>query len=164
MAIFEMLILLKKSDKMPKWVSIFKMESTMGVVLTFMVVAFYLNFVAVGQGYSYFKLYEGHDFFFHFLIPVLAAVSFIFFEKRKDIEFKYTFINITHLVMYIIFYAINVLTHLENGKAIRKYDWYYFATGEVWMIFPMGLLILILGYGFGFALWILNKKFIKDVE
>lgn len=161
MLIFEILYLVKKTNKIPKWVSIFKMISTVGVVLTFMVVAFYLNFVAVSQGYSYFRLYQGTDFFFHFLVPVLAAISFMFFEGRKDIKFRYTFVNLIHLLGYIIFYAINVLTHLQNGKAIRKYDWYYFATGDLWLMFPVGLLILLLGYGFGFGLWIINKKFAK---
>jgi hypothetical protein len=28
-------------------------------------------------------------------------------------------------------------------------------------MFPVGLLILLLGYGFGFGLWIINKKFAK---
>ena len=162
MAIFELLVLIGKIKELPKWVSILKMSSCVGVILTFLVVAFYLNFVAMSLGYSYFKMYEGREFLYHFLVPVLAGISFIFFEKRKDISFKMTFLGAIHLLGYIIFYAINVLCHLQNGQAIRKYDWYYFATGEIWQMFPVGIAILIGGYGIGVGIWILNKKFIKE--
>ena len=129
--VFDILILLKKYNELPKWLRILKMITTTGVTLTFLVVVFYLGFVAIAEGYSYFIMFENTNICFHFLTPVSAIISFILFEGKKDINIKNTFLNIIHMVGYSIFYAINVFTHLNpDGSVNRKYDWYYFVLGE----------------------------------
>ena len=56
--VFEVLVLLKKKEKLPPWLLTLKMVTTTGVALTFFVVAFFLSFIAVAQGYSYFILFR----------------------------------------------------------------------------------------------------------
>ena len=155
--IFEILILIKKRKNLPNWLNKLKMITTTGVSLTLVVVVFYLGFVAISQGYNYFIVFRGTNICFHFLTPVSAILSFILFEG-SNINFKFTFLNLIHMVSYTIFYVINVFTHLNNGKADKKYDWYYFVVGENYTIIFMVVIILIVTYFIGFSLWILNKK------
>ncbi|MBQ9448724.1 MAG: hypothetical protein IJU60_02470 [Acholeplasmatales bacterium] len=164
LVVLEILILRGKKEKLPRWSRILKMATTLSVIVTCLVVVFYLSFVAVSLGYSYFILFEEYNLFFHLLTPVMATISFVFFERDNDIPFKYTFLNLTHLIIYMIAYAINVFVHLDaNGKATRKYDWYYFVTGDFWLIIPEGLALLILAYGAGVAIWYFNRRNIQNV-
>ena len=157
--IFEILILLKKRNELPNWVKVVKMVTTTGVTLTFIVVVFYLGFVAVSQGRNYFIVFRNTNVFFHFLTPVSAILSFILFEGTDGIKFKLTFLNVIHMVGYSIFYAINVFTHLSSdGKVQRKYDWYYFVQGENWTFAIMAIGLLLVTFGIGFILWWSNKK------
>ncbi|MCR4898389.1 MAG: hypothetical protein K5892_04090, partial [Acholeplasmatales bacterium] len=129
--IFDILILLKKKDEIPTWLRTAKMVVTTGVTLTFLVVVFYLGFVAIAEGYSYFIMFNDTNICFHLLTPISAIISFILFEGSKDIKFKLTFLNMIHMSIYTIFYSINVFTHLnEDGSVNRKYDWYYFVQGD----------------------------------
>lgn len=157
--VFDILIILKKRNELPEWLKIVKMVTTTGVALTFLVVVFYLGFVAVAQGYSYFILFRNTNLFFHFLTPLSAIISFLLFEGSSKIKLKYTFLNMIHMVGYTIFYAINVFTHLNSdGSVNRKYDWYYFALGENWTFIFVVLGMLIITYGIGFSLWFINRK------
>ncbi len=157
--VFEILILFKKLDKLPKIINIIKMISTTGVTLTLLVVVFYLGFVAIHEGYSYFILFKGANLFFHFLTPLSAIISFIFFESNSGIKKRYTFLNLLHMISYTIFYAINVFSHLTaDGKVQRKYDWYYFINGENWTFIIVGIIMILATYLIGFLLWLLNKK------
>ena len=157
--IFEILILLKKRNELPKWVKVVKMVTTTGVTLTFIVVVFYLGFVAVAQGHNYFIVFRNTNVFFHFLTPLSAILSFVLFEGTDEINFKLTFLNVIHMAGYSIFYTINVFTHLSSdGKVQRKYDWYYFVQGENWTLGAMAIGLLLVTFGIGFILWWSNKK------
>ena len=162
MIVFEILILIKKKSELPLWVKTFKMVSVTGVSLTFLVVTFYLGFVAISQGYSYFILFRGNNLFFHFLTPVAGIISFILFEGTTEIKYKYTFFNMIHMICYTIFYTINVCIHLKpDGTVERTYDWYYFVVGGIGT-FPFVIIAMIIfTYGIGFGLWIANKSIAK---
>ena len=162
MIVFEILILIKKKSELPLWVKTFKMVSVTGVSLTFLVVTFYLGFVAISQGYSYFILFRGNNLFFHFLTPVAGIISFILFEGTTEIKYKYTFFNMVHMICYTIFYTINVCIHLKSdGTVERTYDWYYFVVGGIGT-FPFVIIAMIIfTYGIGFGLWIANKSIAK---
>ncbi len=162
--VFEVLIILGKKDKLPDWLRIVKMVTTTAVTLTLLVVLFYLGFVAVAEGYSYFIMFRNTNICFHLLTPISAIVSFILFEGGNKINIKFTFLNIIHMVLYSIFYTINVFTHLTpEGKVDRKYDWYYFVLGENWTFIFVVIAILSLTYGIGFSLWILNRQLSKNM-
>ncbi len=157
--VFEILIILKKKEELPLWLKTVKMITTTGVALTLLVVVFYLGFVAIAEGYSYFIMFYNTNICFHLLTPLSAIISFIFFEGTNKINFKLTFLNIVHMFIYTIFYSINVLTHLNpDGSVSRKYDWYYFVNGGYISFIFIILGMLIFTYGIGFSLWYTNKK------
>ncbi len=162
--IYDLLILLKKKEELPMWLKITKMVTTTAVALTFFTVVFYLGFVAVAQGQSYFSLFKDETFIMHFLTPVLAIISFIFFDSGKEINFKFSFLNLIHMLLYTIYYSINIFVHLDNGKVDKKYDWYSFVIGDFWTIGVVFIVIVGITYGTGFGLWILNKKFNKALN
>ena len=160
--VFEILILLKKIDKLPVWLKTIKMVTNTGVFLTLVVVVFFLGFVAIAEGYSYFILFQDENLFFHFLTPLIAVISFTFFEKGDDIKFKYTFFNIIHMVLYANFYVINVMLELIKDDAIKRYDWYYFfAIDNNFLSFLIIFFGVILTYGLGFIMWFINRKLYK---
>ena len=162
--VYEVLIILKKKDKLPDWLRIVKMVTTTAVTLTLLVVLFYLGFVAIAEGYSYFIMFRNTNICFHLLTPISAILSFILFEGGNKINFKFTFLNLIHMISYSIFYSINVFTHLTpDGKVDRKYDWYYFVLGENWTFVFVVIGVLTLTYLIGFSLWILNRKFSKNM-
>lgn len=162
--VYEVLIILKKKDKLPDWLRIVKMVTTTAVTLTLLVVLFYLGFVAIAEGYSYFIMFRNTNICFHLLTPISAILSFILFEGGNKINFKFTFLNLIHMISYSIFYSINVFTHLTpEGKVDRKYDWYYFVLGENWTFVFVVIGVLTLTYLIGFSLWILNRKFSKNM-
>ncbi len=162
--VYEVLIILKKKDKLPDWLRIVKMVTTTAVTLTLLVVLFYLGFVAIAEGYSYFIMFRKTNICFHLLTPISAILSFILFEGGNKINFKFTFLNLIHMISYSIFYSINVFTHLTpEGKVDRKYDWYYFVLGENWTFVFVVIGVLTLTYLIGFSLWILNRKISKNM-
>ena len=156
--VYEILLLKGKVNKIPFILYIFKFVMTVGVALTFATVAFLLGFIAPG---GYFSLFVDSNLFFHLLIPLLSIISFIFFEPNDLIRFKHSFLGLIPMGIYSIFYTINALAHLENGKVSYEYDWYGFAQGGV-AIFPFVILGMILAtYLICFLLYIGNKKLAK---
>lgn len=163
MVVFEILVILKKKEELPLWLKVLKMITTTAVTLTFLVVVFYLGFVAIAEGYSYFIMFRSTNFCFHFLTPLSAIISFILFENTNKIKYRLTFLNMIHMVLYTIFYAINVFTHLNpDGSVNRAYDWYYFVLGEKYTFIFVVIGMLLITYGIGFILWLLNKKLYKE--
>ena len=78
---FEILIILKKKEELPHWLKITKMVSTTAVALTLLTVVFYLGFVAVAEGYSYFIMFQNTNICFHLLtLDNLLLLFYILIE------------------------------------------------------------------------------------
>ena len=80
------------------------------------------------------------------------------FERNDEISFKFTFISLIPTFVYVIFYTLNVLLHLENGKTTYDYDLYGFLDGGIGFAFFVLPFMLIFAYGISFVLWKINKK------
>ena len=80
------------------------------------------------------------------------------FERNDEISFKFTFISLIPTFVYVIFYTLNVLLHLENGKTTYDYDLYGFLDGGIGFAFFVLPFMLIFAYGRSFVLWKINKK------
>lgn len=52
---------------------------------------------------------------------VQAATKIINNLKLKD-----TFLALTPVIVYALYYLTNVLIHIENHKVSPEYDWYWF--------------------------------------
>ena len=141
--------------KVAPWLYVLKLVATVGVTITMLVTVFYLGFV-VSTGY--FSMFQGSNFFFHLIVPLLSIIVFVFFEKTDCIAFKCNFLSFIPIVLYGIYYAVSVLTHMENGAVQKGYDWYkffQFGVKSILIVYPF-----FLGFTFlvSFALWKVNKK------
>lgn len=147
---------IKTQKKIPFFVHILKYISTIDLVITFLVVALFLGFIAED---GYFSLYLNANFLFHFAIPVLDFVGFVFFEEKPRFRFRYTFLGLTHLFLYSIFYMINVFVHLHNGIVEIEHDWYAFAHFGIGLMFAFAVGVIGIGYLTSFALYkIINRR------
>ncbi len=153
--IYELLVICKKRENLPKALYQLKLAGTIGVTLTMLVTVFYL---APKSEFGYFYLFKNANFFLHFFIPTLYLISFLIFERTNEIKFKFTFISLIPTFIYVIFYTLNVILHLENGKSTAEYDLYGFIEGGIGFAFIVLPCILILSYGISFILWKINKK------
>ena len=65
------------------------------------------------------------------------------------------------MILYSIFYTINVLIHLEAGKPTTIYDWYGFVQGGIGTIAIVLPVMLISTYAISYLLWYFNKKLLS---
>ena len=154
-AVYEYKIIKNKEQSIPTRLYAVKLITTVGVTLTFITVAFYLAPIAT---YGYFSMFRNANLFLHLLVPVLSIISFCFLEKTKELDFKHTFIGMTTMVLYTIFYTINILIHVENGTVATKYDWYWFVQNGIWSIVIVVPIMFLLTYAISFGLWKVNKS------
>ena len=149
----EIRLLKGEIDSIPTSIYILKLMATTGVTLTFLVVFIYLTPLTG----SLYLMITNSNLFFHLLIPILSIITFILFEKTNKIEYKYSFYGLIIVIIYALYYSINVLLHMENGIISKEYDWYYFVQNGVWITIIIAIMILIISYTISFLLWKLNK-------
>ena len=144
-----------KIEEIDKKYYVLLLVSTTSVALTFIIVLFYLGHITPNGLLS---MYTNKNLFFHGLIPLLAIINFIFFEKSNKINIKHTLLVFLPVLLYSLFYLINILIHMENNTVSYKYDWYHFLDGKITNLFITIPLIIGLTYLLGFTLYKLNKK------
>ena len=154
-ALNEIGILKGRLKKIPESIYTIKLAGTVGVTLTFLVVFCYLGIIAEGGILS---LLMNSNLFFHLIIPLLSIISFIFFEKTKEIKLRQTLLALIPTMTYMLFYIINILIHTENYKVSPVYDWYWFVQGGVKTAFIVAPLMLAITYIISYALFKLNKE------
>jgi len=153
--VYEVLLYKGKIKEIPKVVYNLKFVGTAAIALTFVVTLFFL-----APMYGFYAMYNNNNLFFHLFVPVLAIISFIVVEKY-DISYRTTFFGVLPMLLYSIYYATNILIHLENGKPTWQYDFYNFLNGNVNNIFITIPIILIVTYAIALVLTYLNKKLLK---
>ena len=144
-----------KIKEIPLKYYILKLMSTSSVSLTFFVVFAYLGPISKDGIPS---MLMNSNLFFHLIIPVLSIITFIFFEKTDKIKYKHIIYGIIPTFLYEIYYLINVLSHIENGKVSPLYDWYWFIQNGIWTALIVAPLMLIISYIITIILWKINKK------
>lgn len=157
--IYYILISKGKRKAIPKIIYILKFIAVVDLLLTFFTV---LLFLAPSMPNGFFSLYVYTNFFFHFVVPILAFVSFAFFENKFNFNFKITFIGMIHFVCYSFFYIAVALSHLgEGGKPDIIYDWYGYAQHGVLGMILSVVITYFATYLFCIVLWWINKKMIN---
>lgn len=132
-----------KVDRLPKWLFIVKIIFLAQITITFLITALYLSPNLKGD---WWKLYNNAGLINHFITPVLAVVTFLFFEKKVEIKWYHCFYSIVPIIAYGIMYTINVYTHLNpDGTTNLTYDLYGFFR------FGVGVFILFLLFFFALA-------------
>ncbi|MBR3161334.1 MAG: hypothetical protein IKF19_01225 [Bacilli bacterium] len=142
----------KKIKKIPKYAYILKYIATVAVSLTFLVTLLYLSPL---YGSKFLFLYQNSNLFFHLLVPLFSFISYIIYEKI-EIEFKYTYYGVSTMILYGIYYVINILIHMKNGRVLPKYDWYGFVYGGIPSIFIVFLVMIIITYIISLVIYKLN--------
>lgn len=138
--IYEYLILKNKINNIPRFVYLFKYISVVGVSLTFIVTLFYLSPL---YGDKFIFLYKNSNLIFHLIVPILSFISFVLYEKT-ELRYKDTLYGISTMIIYGIYYIINIIMHQENGVVSITYDWYSFVRGglsSIFIVFPVILLV-----------------------
>lgn len=157
-SIYLILLLKGKIDEIPKVIHIVKYLATVAVSLTMVTVVFYL---APFASSSYFILFTNSNLFFHLISPLLAIITFIWFDKYMKMGKKVCLLSALPTVFYGIYYYIVVLTHMENGVVDVKYDWYTFAQGGVASIIISTLVMIFVTISLGWIIYLFNKMFNK---
>ena len=154
-AIEELKLLSGKLKEISKKFYILKLMATTGVALTCFVVFTYLGPITKG-GVG--RLLMNSNLFFHLVTPLLSIITFTFFERTNSLSFKDSFYGIVPTFLYEIYYLINIVIHMENGKVSPLYDWYWFVQNGVWTAVIVAPLMLLITYGLSFVIWKINRK------
>ncbi len=152
LAIYQILYLKKKIDKIPNGVYIFKQVGVSAVALTFMVTLCFL-----APMYGFLAMYNNNNLFLHGIIPILCFISYIGFEHH-DNKYRYALLGIIPMVIYSFYYVGNILMHLDNGGLTFQYDWYGFLQGNLNNIYIVIPVIYVVTYLFSLLIIFLNKK------
>lgn len=152
----------RAKGRTPKWVTVLMLASATSVMVTFLVVALFLSpLVPTG----YFSLFLRYNFFFHFLIPVLGALAFIFFEDGRRLRFRANLFSIVPVALYAVYYIVPImLTAAPDGTVDRSRDWYYFFVFGTKSVVPVVLIIGSLAFGISVALRALSKARARATE
>ena len=153
-AIKEFQILKGTKKEIPSKYYILKMIATIAVALTFIVVFACFSFVTKGGILS---LLKNSNLFFHLIIPVISIITYIFFEKTDNIKFKHTIYGLLPTILYEIYYIINIISNLKNGKVSPTYDWYYFLQNGVWTAIIVAPMMIGVTYVITLLIWISNR-------
>ena len=143
-----------KNTTIPKWVSILKYSSTLSLLVTFLVVVFILTPMFELKSFSW-MLFQGTNFYFHTICPIVTFVSFIFFEKhnikglRDNIRAMY--FTMIYATLFIILNILRVVKGPYPFLMVYKQPVY---MSIVWFI-------LIVGGAFGLGkgiMWVKNRQ------
>ena len=150
--IYEIRFLEGKIKEIPNYVYIIKMIGTAGILLTFVTTLFFLS-----PMYGLYAMYNNANLIFHLIVPVLAFISYIVFEKYNN-KYKYAFFGILPMFIYSIYYTSMILIHLNDGGLTYKYDFYNFLQGNINNIYIVVPIMYIGAYILSLLLILLNKK------
>lgn len=154
-SVLEVRLLQGKIKEIDRKYYLLKLMGTTGVGLTFIVVFTYLSYIIEGGAKL---MVMNSNLFFHLATPVLSMVTFMFFEKTDKLSFKDTFYGLTPMLVYAVYYVINVMAHVENGKVLPTYDWYWFVQNGAWTIIIVLPIIILITYLISLVLWKVNKE------
>lgn len=144
------------SQRASLFIHCLKLAATSAVALTMLVTIFFL----IPQfGKNWFILFMDNNLFFHLIIPLLCIIAYIFLEPgAKIITFAQTLYGIIPMLVYALFYTINIIVHLGNGMPLKTYDWYGFLGDKLSNAIIAVPVMLIVTWAIVLALWWANRK------
>ena len=155
MALSEIKAIKNKKYKIPEFVYILKYIGVSGIAVTFIITLLFL-----APMYGFYAMYNNNNLFFHLIIPIVSFISYIGFEHHKS-NYKYALYGMMPMVVYSVFYTLNIITHLEVGGLTFKYDFYGFLRGNINNIVITIPVIYIGTYLISLLILFLNKKISK---
>lgn len=104
-ALISAILFLTLRKKIPKVVNLVKYSSTLSLLVTFLVVIFVLY--PMSDFNFQFLFLEGPNLYFHVLCPLIALISFVFFEKN---ELENTVKNNLKALAFTLIYAAIIIS------------------------------------------------------
>ena len=153
-AIYQLLIILNKRDKLPHVLLVFNHVGVTAVGLTFLIVIFFL-----APGYGFDKMYNNANLFFHALVPIVAMINYMFLEKECSFKFLNTLFSIIPSLLYgLVYFIVGVSL---NAYGDINIDFYMFgANGPLIGAFNF-IAVMSIAYGFGVAIYFINRLVFK---
>ena len=151
-AIFEIRLIKGNIKEIPNYMYILKFVGTSAITLTFLVTLLFL----VPQ-YGVLAMYSNNNLIYHLIAPLLAIISYIVIEKH-EVKYKYAFLGIIPMLLYSIFYVLNIVLHINEGGLTYAFDFYGFVRGNIYNMFISFPIILLVSYLISMGLLFLNKK------
>lgn len=143
---------IKKENHWPSFVKLLKYMSTCCLFVTFLVVICVLA-PMVGKGGYAALLLNGNLLYHHFICPVLAIISFVFFENGIALPKKSIFIALIPTLLYAVILTILNISHVLVGP----YPFLHVYEQPIYMSILWCVLILGIALGIAFIVWKLNS-------
>ena len=143
MAVFQ-LRQMKNNKPVPKWAFILKYTGTCALSVTFFTVIFFL-----GPSMGFMEMvFGGTSIYMHFFGPIIAFISFCFFETSKPLSMPVSLTGIIPTAVYGAWYCTEVVfITAENGGWMDFYGFnqggYWFITYPVMILAAFGLCMLV---------------------
>ncbi len=119
-------------NDVPRWIFRIKFVAAAAVSLTFLVVGLFF-----GTMFGHRLFYQGSNFWFHLVIPLLAILEFIFLDRFGELRFRDTGLAILPALIYGLAYCVNLLVNGVGTPPDHINDIYGFL---LWGL-PVGLCI-----------------------
>ena len=125
----------------PTWLITLKHVATTAVTITFLTVLLFLapSFAIAGKGY--FTLLLGTHCYMHVLNPVLAILSYVFFESRHNINLKQSLYGLLPVAIYAAIYTTMVVFVGEANGGWP--DFYNFTFGGHNWVIPISATVML---------------------
>lgn len=141
-----------KPVKIPRVFQVIKYVNVTMLLVTFLTVVFFLSWTI--KTMTLFELmFTGSMLYHHTLVPLLALVSFIFYEKHDLKPFIFTFIpsmvSLVYGIPFMILDGLKVYKAPYPFLEISSYPWYFC------VLIIIGVLAFV--YGGAFLIRLMNK-------
>ena len=143
--------------KVPKWFSAFRLTAVLSVLVTFFTVVFFLMPTFGGPKEA---LIDGSMKYHHLLCPILATLSFIFYEKYEIKKYD----NIKSLIFTVLYSVVLILLNILK-VVDGPYPFLRVTSQSLIKSVGVSVAMLVGAIAISYLLVILNKKLcVKKVE
>lgn len=119
-ALITLIVLLRRRDEPPRWLTRLRWAAATSVMLTLLTVMLFLGFL-----YGHGALLVGYQLWFHLLVPLMVLADFLLLPCAVP-PVKESWLPILPMFLYGLGYMANALT---GGP---EQDWYFLARGSIW--------------------------------
>ena len=120
--------------EVPRWIWLVKYIGVAAVTVTLLTVLIFL-----GPSMGYKQLLSGRDLYLHLIGPLLAIVSFCFFERLYPFPFPLALTGVLPVLLYGVYYMYRVIYCPEEK---RWEDFYGYNKSGKW---PLSFAAMVLG-------------------
>ena len=142
-------------SQIPRFVKVFRLISTLGLSITFVVVMFV--FVPMFPNIAEFLVFKNSNLYEHFLCPIFSVLSFVFFESETKFQKRYVFFALIPTITYGVAIVILNILRVVRGPylflSIYEVEWF------VCVLFLAG--IFLIAMLFSWMLVKINNKLVR---